>query len=152
MPPLSTILSHLPTLATTPTVVAFTGGTTGIGSYITQTLATTFAHHGSNLRVYLIGRNATRAASLLANGRATSPGSEWFFLPVDDLALMRDVDAVSTEIARRETESPFRGGEPRVDVFYMCQALSPLQESKGESLFFCRRSGAGLQSSVDPDR
>jgi hypothetical protein len=70
---------------------------------------------------------------LLANGRTTSPGSEWIFIQVGNLALMKDVDAVSADISRREKEKPFAGGAARLDVLYMSQALSPIQESKGRS-------------------
>jgi NAD(P)-dependent dehydrogenase (short-subunit alcohol dehydrogenase family) len=132
MPDLQTIRAGIAELPkSSPLVVALTGATTGIGSYVARALATTFAHHGSNLRVYIVGRNASRSEELLANGRTTSPGSEWTFVPVGDLALIKDADRVSAEVIRREEEAPFAGGSPRLDVLYMSQALSPMQESKG---------------------
>jgi NAD(P)-dependent dehydrogenase (short-subunit alcohol dehydrogenase family) len=139
MPDLQTIRAGVTSLPTSgPTVVALTGATTGIGSYVARALATTFASHGPNLRVYLVGRNASRAGEILEHGRTTSPGSEWIFLPAGDLALIKDVDAVCAEIARREQEAPFAGGSnARVDVLYMSQALSPMQESKGKSCWSC---------------
>ncbi|KAF2126309.1 hypothetical protein P153DRAFT_369641 [Dothidotthia symphoricarpi CBS 119687] len=114
----------------TPLVVALTGGTTGIGSYVARALARTFTNQGAKLRVYIVGRNAERAETLLQYGRSTSPGSEWRFVQVADLAQMKDVDRASAEIVRMEEEAPFAGGKARLDVLYMSQALSPVQESK----------------------
>jgi NAD(P)-dependent dehydrogenase (short-subunit alcohol dehydrogenase family) len=112
-----------------PLVVALTGGTTGIGSYIARALARTFAKHGSKLRVYIVGRKASRAQTLIAYGREISPGSEWRFIPTTDLTLMSEVNRVSQEIILQEEATPFAGGPARLDVLYMSQALSPLQPS-----------------------
>ncbi|KAF2642011.1 hypothetical protein P280DRAFT_424699 [Massarina eburnea CBS 473.64] len=112
-----------------PLVIALTGATTGIGSYIIKTIARTFAKDGANLRVYVVGRNASRAQTLLKYGRETSPGSDWRFLQVSDLSLMSEVDSISQRIIKEEETSPFCGGPPRLDVLYMSQALSPMQPS-----------------------
>lgn len=53
-----------------PLVIALAGGTTGIGSYIATALSTAFANRGSNLRVYIIGRNAERAALVTAESKS----------------------------------------------------------------------------------
>jgi NAD(P)-dependent dehydrogenase (short-subunit alcohol dehydrogenase family) len=116
-----------------PLVVAIVGGTTGIGSYVAKALATTFANHGSKLRVYIVGRNVDRAETLLKYGRETSPGSDWRFVQVSDASLISDVDRVSKEIIEQEEEAPFAGGPARLDVLYMSQALSPFQESNRKS-------------------
>jgi NAD(P)-dependent dehydrogenase (short-subunit alcohol dehydrogenase family) len=130
MPNLQTIRAGIAELPKgPPLVVTLIGGTTGIGSYVAKALATTFANHGSKLRVYIVGRKATRAETLLKYGRETSPGSDWRFVQASDVSLISDVDRVSKEIIKQEEEAPFAGGPARLDVLYMSQALSPLQES-----------------------
>lgn len=114
-----------------PLVVVLVGATTGIGSYIAKTWATTFASHGSRLRIYIVGRNAARAEVLLNYGRNTSPGSDWRFVQVSDLSLIHEVDQVSKVIIQEEEDSPFAGGPARLDALYLSQARSPLQVSKG---------------------
>lgn len=134
MPNLQTIragISELPTGQ--PLVVALIGATTGIGSYVAKTWATTFAKHGSKLRIYVVGRNAARAEVLLKYGRETSPGSDWRFVQVSDLALMQEVDRVSNVIIQQEESSPFAGGPARLDALYLSQARSPLHEAKGNT-------------------
>jgi hypothetical protein len=42
-----------------PLVVVLDGGTTGIGSYVANSLAKSFASNGSKLRVYIVRRLAT---------------------------------------------------------------------------------------------
>ena len=133
MPNMQTIRAGVAELPKgSPLVVALTGGTTGIGSYIANELAKTFAKHGSKLRVYVVGRNAQRAEAVLKFGRETSPGSDWQFIQATDLSLISEVDSVSAEIIKREEASPFAGGPPRLDVLYMSQARSPMAESKRE--------------------
>jgi NAD(P)-dependent dehydrogenase (short-subunit alcohol dehydrogenase family) len=117
-----------------PLVVAVTGGTTGIGSYVAKALATTFAKSGSKLRVYIVGRNATRAESVIAQGQEISPGSEWRFVKGTDLALISEVDRASAEIIRQETEAPFHGGPARLDLLYMSHCYPILKERSSKSL------------------
>ena len=114
-----------------PLVAVLIGATTGIGSYVARALANTFAKDGNKLRVYVVGRNASRAETLLTYGRQTSPGSDWRFVAVPDLTLMSHVDRFSQEVIKQEQASPFTGGPPRIDLLYMSQALSPMQESPG---------------------
>jgi NAD(P)-dependent dehydrogenase (short-subunit alcohol dehydrogenase family) len=130
MPNIKTIRKSIATLPDgPPLVVALTGGTTGIGSYVARALARAYAQHGTKLRVYIVGRNASRAEELLAYGRSTSPGSDWRFVSTPDLTLMSEVGRVSREIIDSEEKEPFAGGKARLDLLYMSQALSPLQES-----------------------
>lgn len=114
-----------------PLVIALVGGTTGIGSYTATAWATAFANHGSRLRVYVVGRNATRAEALLKHCRQTSLGSDWRFIQATDLSLMSEVDSVSQEIIQQEERSPFFGGPARLDALYLSQAQSPFQKSAG---------------------
>ncbi|KAH7071270.1 hypothetical protein BKA63DRAFT_70011 [Paraphoma chrysanthemicola] len=131
---LNTIRESIATLPKgPPLVIAITGGTTGIGSYIAAAFARAFSEHGHKLRIYIIGRSTSRAETVLEHGRATSPGSDWRFIQAEDLSLMSDVERISKEIIRQEENEPFAGGVPRLDALYMSQALSPLQPSKPTS-------------------
>ncbi|KAF2812731.1 uncharacterized protein BDZ99DRAFT_474848 [Mytilinidion resinicola] len=129
MPSLKIIRSAIAELPNgPPLVVALTGGTTGIGSYVAKALATAFAKSGSKLRVYIVGRNATRAETVITDGQRISPGSEWRFIQATDLALISDVDRASAEIIRQETEGSFHGGPPRLDLLYMSHCYPILKE------------------------
>lgn len=132
MPDLQTIRAGITELPKgRPLVVALVGATTGIGSYAAKAWAATFASHGSNIRVYVVGRNAARAEVLLKYGRDTSSGSDWRFVQVSDLSLMIEVDRVSKVIIQQEEQSPFAGGPARLDALYLSQARSPLHDAKG---------------------
>jgi len=136
MPSLKVIRSAIADLPNGPPLVAFfSGGTTGIGSYAVKALTTTFASHGSKLRVYVVGRNATRAEAVIAECKRISPGSEWYFVQATDLALISEVDRSCAEIIRRETETPFHGGPVRLDLLYMSHCYHILKERTGKFLF-----------------
>ena len=138
MPNLQTIRTGIAELpAGSPLVVVLVGATTGIGSYVAKAWATVFAKHGFKLRVYIVGRNAARAETLLQYGRETSPGSEWRFVQASDLSLMSKVDEISQRIIQQEEESPFAGGPARIDVLYLSQAQSPVQASPSTSILSC---------------
>ena len=137
MPSLSIIRSAIAELPNgPPLVVALTGGTTGIGSYVAKALATTFAKSGSKLRVYIVGRNATRAKTVMSEGQEISPGSDWRFVHATDLALISEVDRACAEIIRQETEAPFYGGPTRLDLLYMshCYPILKKQSSMGSNI------------------
>ncbi|PVH94766.1 hypothetical protein DM02DRAFT_721115 [Periconia macrospinosa] len=129
MPSPKQIQTSLSTLSSGPSlVVALIGATSGVGSYTARALARTYATQGSKLRVYLVGRNATRGAELLEYAHSTSPGSEWRFLEVKDLSLMSEVDGVVRRIEEVERKEPFQG-QARLDALWISPALSPLQET-----------------------
>ena len=111
-----------------PLVVVLTGGTTGIGSYVANALARAFATKGSNLRVYIVGRNTTRANAVISECKKTSSGSDWRFIQATDLALISEVDRSSTEVIRQETENPFHGGPAHIDLLYMSHCYPILKE------------------------
>lgn len=115
-----------------PIVAVLVGGTTGIGSYVAKSLARAFAHDGSKLRVYIVGRNATRAADVIAQGRNISAGSDWRFIQATDLALISEVDKSCTDIIRQETESPFHG-TPSIDLLYISHCYPILKERTSKS-------------------
>ena len=79
--------------------------------------------------MYIVGRNAARGEAMVTYGRETSPGSDWRFIQGSDMSLIKEVDRVCKEIIKQEEEAPFSGGPARLDVLYMSQALSPLQQS-----------------------
>ena len=83
-----------------PLVVVLPGGTTAIGHYIAQAFATLFASQGSKLRVYIVGRNATRGEAVVKEGQSTAPGSEWRFVRATDLSNLGEVDQCCTEIIK----------------------------------------------------
>jgi NAD(P)-dependent dehydrogenase (short-subunit alcohol dehydrogenase family) len=135
MPPHAQIHTTISTLPTGPRlVITIIGGTSGIGSYIAKAFASVYRSSGSKLRVYIVGRNASRAEALLTDVRSTSPGSEWRFVKAHDLALMSDVDAVCAQIKQYEEKEPLKEGSggPSIDMLYMCQAISPLAPSNRE--------------------
>ena len=115
-----------------PLVAALPGGTTGIGSYIAEALATTYAKDGSKLRVYIVGRNADRAAALIEKCQKSCPGSEWRFVKATDLALISEVDRCCSEIIRQETEAPFHRGPVRLDLLCMTHCYPILKERSSE--------------------
>jgi hypothetical protein len=140
MPNLKTIESVNAELPNGPPLVAvLTGGTTGIGSYVAKALATTFAKDGSKLRVYIVGRNATRAEAVIKEAQEISPGSDWRFIKATDLALISDVDSSTAEIIRQETESPFHGGPVRVDLLYMSHCYPILKERSSKYMHHRQR-------------
>ncbi|KAF1954795.1 hypothetical protein CC80DRAFT_493567 [Byssothecium circinans] len=68
MPDVSTIRAGIAELPKgSPLVVALTGATSGVGNYVAKALARTFTKHGSKLRIYIVGRNASRAEALFSN-------------------------------------------------------------------------------------
>ncbi|KAF9881657.1 short-chain dehydrogenase [Colletotrichum karsti] len=134
MPTLDVIQSANAQLASgAPMVAALSGGTTGIGSYIAKALAKVFAKQGSKLRVYIIGRNAERAAAVIAEAQQISPGSDWRFVKASDLALISEVDRCSAEIIAQESQSPFHGSTPHLDLLYMTHCVPILKERSGKS-------------------
>jgi NAD(P)-dependent dehydrogenase (short-subunit alcohol dehydrogenase family) len=115
-----------------PLVIAIAGGTTGIGSYLAKALATTFSSQGSKLRVYIVGRNAARAQTVISECEKISPGSDWRFIHATDLALISEVDKSSAEIIKQETEAPFHGELARLDLLYMTHAIPILGHKRSE--------------------
>ena len=74
-------------------VGVFAGGTSGIG----EATVRAFAAHSEHARFYLIGRNESAAAIIIADCQSLSPTSKFTFLQ-QDLALLQDVDKVSARL------------------------------------------------------
>ena len=135
MPSLSEIRRVNASLPTgSPLVAVVAGGTTGIGSYIVKALARTFATQGEKLRIYIVGRNAARAANVTAEARTLSPGVDVRFVKSPDLALVSEVDRCCEEITRMEGEGPLSGGIGRVDLLYMTYSYPILKERSSTSI------------------
>lgn len=115
-----------------PVVAVLPGGTTGIGSYIANALAQTFSKQGSKLRVYIVGRNAERASSVISSAQKTSPGSDWRFIKTTDLAYLSEVDKACAEVIRQETASPLHE-KPSIDLLYMTHCWPILKKRQGEA-------------------
>jgi hypothetical protein len=115
-----------------PLVVVLSGGTTGIGSYVANSLAKSFTSNGSKLRVYIVGRNATRAKVVMDQGKSISPGSDWRFVQATDLALISEVDRSCAEIIRQETEHSLHD-KPSIDLLYMSHSYPILKEQSSKS-------------------
>lgn len=130
MPSISAITSAIAELPKGPPVVAvLPGGTTGIGAYIAEALATTYGReHGAKLRGYIVGRRRDRGEEVIAKCRIASPDSDWRFVQVADLALLADVDKACAEIVEQETAAPLAGGPARVDLLYMTHCYPILKE------------------------
>lgn len=105
-------------------VAVFVGGTSGIGEFTIQALATTHGSRGNRLRVYIVGRNAAAAEGTIAGCRTTCPSGEFIFVKANDLSLLGDVDRVCTEIIGLEEKNV--GEEPRIDILVMSQHYFPL--------------------------
>ena len=137
MPKLNIIRSTISQLPDSgPLVAVIPGGTTGIGSYIAHALARVFAKQGSKLRIYIVGRNASRADSIINAGKAISLGSDWRFIEATNLALLSEVDKACAEITRQEKESPLHD-TPSIDLLYMTFCSNILLDQISESFSFC---------------
>ncbi|KAL8785860.1 MAG: hypothetical protein Q9195_008455 [Heterodermia aff. obscurata] len=109
-----------------PLVAVFVGGTSGIGEFTIQVLASAHGRDGKGLRVYIVGRNAAAAEKTIAECRTTCPGGEFIFVKANDLSLLGDVDRVCAEIIELEEKKKTNGEEPRIDILVMSTHYFPL--------------------------
>ncbi|MCJ1309963.1 hypothetical protein MMC25_003624 [Agyrium rufum] len=107
-----------------PLVAVFIGGTSGIGEYTVQTLAATHGESGQGLRVYIVGRKAAAAEKTIAECLGVCPKGQFKFVQAGDLALLKEVDRVCTEVRRleEEEESSQGIGVARVDILVITAA------------------------------
>ena len=120
-----------------PLVAVFVGGTSGIGEFTIQALATTHgSDDGKGIRAYIVGRNAAAAEKTIAECRRTCPSGEFIFVKAKDLSLLADADRVCTEIIKLEEKNKADGEVPRIDILVMSQHYFPL--------LFESRHGASL--------
>lgn len=104
-----------------PLVAVFVGGTSGIGQNTVRELARTHGTEGPGLRIYLVGRNRKTAEDTIAICRQHCPQGNFIFVQSKDLALLKDVDDMCSEITRLETETARRekSAKAHVDMLYI---------------------------------
>lgn len=78
-------------------VAVFVGATNGVG----ETTAKEFAKHAVAPRVYVIGRSEEAGHRIAAECKESNSEGSFTFIQTD-ASLMRNVDAVCAEIARKE--------------------------------------------------
>ena len=102
-----------------PLVAVFIGGTSGIGEFTVKALARTHGETGQGLRLYIIGRNASAAEATFSECRAVCPRGQFIFVQADNLALLNDVDEVSSKFMDIEKREGPKDGKPRIDLLVM---------------------------------
>jgi NAD(P)-dependent dehydrogenase (short-subunit alcohol dehydrogenase family) len=118
-----------------PLVAVFVGGTSGIGEYTLRSLAdlASTQNQGTGLRVYLVGRNATAADTILDDCRKKCPQARFFFVKASNIAELSDVDKCCAEIKRLEEQTSEGSGPARVDLLAMSQAVLQFGPRNGTS-------------------
>ncbi|MCJ1284588.1 hypothetical protein MMC26_003921 [Xylographa opegraphella] len=111
---------------TQPLVAVFVGGTSGIGENTIRALAAAHSDQGKGLRLYIVGRNAEAAKKIIAECVHVCPRGQFRFVQAGDLALLKDVDHVCSDITRMEEEENAKGGHGRVDLLVMSHHYFPL--------------------------
>ncbi|KAK0851328.1 hypothetical protein LTR02_003270 [Friedmanniomyces endolithicus] len=106
-----------------PLVAVFVGATSGIGEYTLLALARAHGKTGKGLRVYLVGRSAASAKSIIAECQRLCPSGDFRFVQVDTLNLLQGTDECCKHITKMETAEPFGGGEARIDILCMTQGF-----------------------------
>lgn len=125
-------------LQSQPLVAAFVGGTSGIGEYTIRALASSHPSEGDGLRVYIVGRNAKAAQTIISDCTRICPNGQFSFVQAEDLSLLKDVDRVCAKIIQLEGERASQGQKPRLDLLVMSQACSVFQKQKSESILCYR--------------
>lgn len=116
-----------------PLVAVFVGATSGIGEYSVRALAATHGTTGAGLRLYLVGRNAVAAEKVFADCRRLCPAGKFVFVQADDLALLKNIDVVASEIIKLENEEAGKTGEAsRIDFLVMCQGIAKFDGRDGK--------------------
>ncbi|MCJ1393101.1 hypothetical protein MMC18_005973 [Xylographa bjoerkii] len=121
---------------TQPLVAVFVGGTSGIGENTIRALATNHSDQGKGLRLYIVGRNVDAAKKIIAECVRLCPVGQFRFVQAGDLALLKDVDRVCSEITRIEEDQNTNGEPARVDLLVMSQAGFPLSFQPRNGILF----------------
>ena len=115
-----------------PLVAVFTGATSGIGQFTVNALAATHAKDGKGLRVYIVGRKKASAEKTILECQKVCPAGQFRFVQAGDLALLKDVDRICTEIMQMEREEAKSTGQTaRVDFLCMTQAYLAFEKRNG---------------------
>ncbi|KAF4624345.1 hypothetical protein G7Y89_g13828 [Cudoniella acicularis] len=108
-----------------PLVAVVVGGTFNIGAHTVKCLAATHGKTGNGLRLYILGRKAKAAEEIIAECQKLCPSGQFIFIQVTDLALLKNVDLVCTELVQREEkEAKAKGGIPKIDILLMTQGIA----------------------------
>jgi fermentation-respiration switch protein FrsA (DUF1100 family) len=119
-------------------VAVFSGGSGGIGALSLRALASTAGKvDGKGLRAYIVGRSASAAQETIAECQTLCPKGQYYFIKIEDYALISDVDAACKELIKVETQNATLAGE-RVRIDY-------LMLSHGGALFLPRKGLSALQ-------
>jgi NAD(P)-dependent dehydrogenase (short-subunit alcohol dehydrogenase family) len=89
---------------TKPFVVVVAGGTAGIGERVVRGLATTFAAHGSHLRIHIIGRNEEAADKISSDCGSICPGGTFRFVQ-GNLTLIKKKSTASVPPLRNQSRN-----------------------------------------------
>ncbi|KAL9622233.1 MAG: hypothetical protein Q9160_003416 [Pyrenula sp. 1 TL-2023] len=113
-----------------PIVAVFVGGTSGIGEYTLRALAGVHSDSGKGLRLYIVGRKAAAAETIISDCQRICPAGQFKFMQADDLALLKDVDLVCEKIVQSEEAESQADQKPRIDLLVMSQACSIFGQRK----------------------
>lgn len=100
MVPLPQILesnASIPSTLPPGLVAVFVGGTSGVG----ETAVKQFAKHAVKPKIYIVGRSQEAADRIILECKKLNDGGAYVFLK-SDLSLLKNVDAISEEIKKRE--------------------------------------------------
>ena len=98
----------------------FLGATSGIGRSTVKQLA--IATDGKSPTIYIVGRSAPAATSLIAELRQSNPSATVEFIE-RDVSLVKEADAAMQEISKRET---------KVDILFMSVGFMSFEGRKGK--------------------
>ena len=98
----------------------FLGATSGIGRSTVKQLA--IATDVKSPTIYIVGRSASAATSLIAELRQSNPSANVEFIE-RDVSLVKEADAAMQEISKRET---------KVDILFMSVGFMSFEGRKGK--------------------
>jgi hypothetical protein len=120
-------------------VAVFSGGSGGIGALSLKALASTAGKvDGKDLRAYIVGRSAAAAQETITECQSLCPKWQYYFIKIEDYALVSDVDAACEELVKAETQNAALANErARIDYLML---------SHGGALFLPRKGLSALQT------
>lgn len=110
-----------------PFVAVFAGATNGIGQYALEALVKTEAEAYSSgeskgLRIYIIGRNQSKAQTIISKCQAISSHGNFTFVKAANLGILQDVDTACETITGLETQlSQREGHQAQLDLLVCTQ-------------------------------
>jgi NAD(P)-dependent dehydrogenase (short-subunit alcohol dehydrogenase family) len=124
-----------------PLVAVVVGGTSGIGEHTLLALAATHASVGKGLRMYIVGRKETSAERVKTECLKTCPTADIRIVCASDIALLKDVDRVCSEIiSSEEVEAKKNGEQARIDLLVMTQGTMYFDGRRGVPISLARQN------------